>query len=199
MTAVKFVFAQNLDRRHLTPGQKAACAVSMKIELNKTLKSQGGKNGRLPKEIRPIGRNAVEEAGAAFGISAKSVGFAAVVFANRPDLFEKMKRGDISLAEAHKEARPLSKKPFNSGKEGIIIARDIRADISAQATMVEMVTQCWHVLVTGKYDGGWAVHFYGKYGVPMLTTDEWAHVPRKTTFNEALREAVNKVRNIKQT
>jgi len=109
---------KNIDRRHLSPGQKAIFAAAwMEHETAAAKERQkGGQGGVLLEETFPQanGTNkrepqARDKAGDAAGVSGKSVGKAKALIENAPDLADSVKRGDQSLESATKELKSREK------------------------------------------------------------------------------------------
>lgn len=105
-----YVISMNLERRHLTTGQRAAAALALlEYEKDRAKERQRESGGAHP---GPIGSDeftgtgeAAEIAGKKLGVSADSVKKARSLANDRPDLHEKVKTGDISLNAAVEEQR----------------------------------------------------------------------------------------------
>jgi ParB-like chromosome segregation protein Spo0J len=116
----------NLDRRQLTAGQRAMLAKMLyEIEKAKAKKRQeatrakpGEKVGRAKAKESFPGPRATEEKGQARDLAAKQAGVsgrtlekAAVAVEKKPELEEKLKKGEISVDEAYKLAKAEEAKP----------------------------------------------------------------------------------------
>lgn len=113
---ISFVISLNLKRRHLTAGQKAILALqvlSAYEEQGKQRMAEGAKEaGRgRPKEKgdenlhHPIQRapQSNDKAGAVVGVSGKAVSQAKRIEKHAPDLFEKVRSGELALDKAEKQ------------------------------------------------------------------------------------------------
>jgi ParB-like chromosome segregation protein Spo0J len=125
----------NLDRRQLTAGQRAMLArMLFEIEKAKAKKRQeatrakpGEKVGRAKAKESFPGPRATEEKGQARDLAAKQAGVsgrtlekAAKAVEKKPELEEKLKRGEISVDEAYKLAKAEEKpKPSLDTDKGI--------------------------------------------------------------------------------
>ena len=111
---VKYIDDHNLRRRNLTSSQRAAFAVARlpyaEAEARQrqlaTLK-QNAVEARVPQRQR--GPQARDEAGAAVGVSGRLVGQAKRVAENDPELFEKVKGGELTLKAAESEVKRAEK------------------------------------------------------------------------------------------
>lgn len=105
-----FVRSENIERRHLTIGQKAAFAYERKryeAELAKERMSAGGKAAQGVEDFPPLQENkgkARDKAGASVGVSGRNVDKYGVVAETIPDLAKQVKAGEIALDAAYKEA-----------------------------------------------------------------------------------------------
>ena len=128
---MQWVLSENLERRHLTPGQRAAVAVDVlpifEEEALQRQRQAGHEHGRgineklgadLPQAIandpaaltstlKPDKRapRARDKAAAATGAAGRSVAQAKRVKEAAPDLFEDVRSGKIALDAAHKEVK----------------------------------------------------------------------------------------------
>lgn len=116
-----WITSGNLHRRHLSKGQLAAIAVEIEkwkaVEAKKRM-SEGGKGGVKGKENLPDlpAVQASDEAGAMLGVSGRSVRDAKFVEQNDPELFEKVKTGQVAPSAAAKKIRDAAK-PAPSPRE----------------------------------------------------------------------------------
>jgi N6-adenosine-specific RNA methylase IME4 len=103
---VSFVVALNLDRRHLTPGQKAAVAVDAlpRYEAEARERQAGGQGGVLLSQIIDEGKTgkAAELAARDFGTNRQYVHDAKRLAADAPELFEQVKAGNLTIPKAKK-------------------------------------------------------------------------------------------------
>lgn len=114
-----FVISLNLRRRHLTIGQCAMAArklLGYETEKAKERMAEGGRKAapgvpaeRSPQMGTPFpasrthSRKAVDEAGARFGVSGKSVERADRIATESPELAERVERGEMKLNTAFRE------------------------------------------------------------------------------------------------
>lgn len=111
---LRFVLAQNLARRQLTVGQRAALAAEVKPLFEKRAKERKragnrrgglGKSGAtLPPTSEPS-RKARDEAAAMFGVGGRTVDHASFVRKKDPALFERVKKGEIAPATADRQIK----------------------------------------------------------------------------------------------
>lgn len=101
---VRFVLDLNLERRHLTVGQRAAVATDALpfFEAEATARQSAAAAG-APLPGTP--GNASDQAGAKLGVSGKSVRRAKKLAKKSPGQFAAVKRGDKSLNKAEEDAR----------------------------------------------------------------------------------------------
>jgi hypothetical protein len=106
---VAWVVSQNIHRRHLTATQRAVLAVELlpKLELE-ARERQGARNDLaddLVEKVPPSSRKARDVAAELAQVNHKYVSDAKKIAAERPDLFQKMKEGVVSIKEATKEVK----------------------------------------------------------------------------------------------
>lgn len=111
-----WITSGNLHRRHLSKGQLAAIAVEIEkwkaVEAKKRQVAAGETYGRgkvvenLPQANGP---KASDEAGAMLGVSGRSVRDAKYVEQNDPEMFEKVKAGQVAPSAAAKKIRDAAK------------------------------------------------------------------------------------------
>jgi ParB-like chromosome segregation protein Spo0J len=136
-SAKEYVISKNLDRRHLTTGQRSACALNLlDYEKAEAKERQGARTDLAePPATSPTTEGkedrhtseATAKAGEKFGVSRSSVERARKVAEERPDLHDKVKSGEISVAAAFEqttgkriktgEAITAPSKPLDLSKE----------------------------------------------------------------------------------
>jgi hypothetical protein len=117
-SAVAFVISKNLHRRHLTSSQRAACAVSAMPHLEEEAKERqrehGGTAPGLGKETLPqkVGEvkdrhagEATQQAAEIFGTNRQYVAVAEKVKERDPELFERVKSGEVPIQGALRAIR----------------------------------------------------------------------------------------------
>ena len=112
---VSFVVSQNLHRRHLTAGQKAAVAAELEplyaLEAKKRQQEHGGTapgkaKATLPAGLREVkARESSERAAKAVGASGRGVSQFKRIVKSAPDLAVKVKAGDMPLDRAERIIR----------------------------------------------------------------------------------------------
>lgn len=116
---VAFIISENLRRRDLTPSQRAMLAVDLlphfEAEAAEARRAAGG--DRRSDEARSVGATSpqaveterapksTERAGAAVGVSGRTVARAKAVAEQAPDLAEKVRSGELSVSDAEKQAK----------------------------------------------------------------------------------------------
>lgn len=119
--ALLFVVDRNLQRRDLSPSDRAVCAAEAETLLEearqRALKrmSEGGVKGR---QVVPLKGDkgcdsshtlrASDEVGQIFGVSGRLVDRARAVKRENPKLFQRVKAGEITVGQAYKEVRPAA-------------------------------------------------------------------------------------------
>lgn len=112
---VTYVISYNLERRHLTQSQKAAVAVEMLPWLEKEAKTRQQKHGGTApgkKSENTGGKNATSESGkarekaaATTGAGARYVSEAKAIKEKSETLFEQVKTGEKTIADAKREIK----------------------------------------------------------------------------------------------
>lgn len=112
ITAEDFVWAENAERRHLNKSQLAACAVLYKKLIEDKVKdkrykamAETRKNGSGQKS-KEISNTSSYIAGQMFWVTRESVIKAQKVHRENPDLFERLRAGNISISEAYEQVTP---------------------------------------------------------------------------------------------
>jgi hypothetical protein len=123
---VAFVVSLNLNRRHLTPSQKAAVAAGMlpmlEAEAKERQRAAGGDRksnkakraaqegesvgAKIPQPIPGREPKSTETAGKLMGVSGRYVAEAKKLARQAPELAAKVKAGELTLAQAKAEAGP---------------------------------------------------------------------------------------------
>ena len=115
---VTFIISENLNRRHLTPSQRAMLAVEVlpffeaqaQERYAETVGRPAKSGATLPQISDPAPEpvrapKATERAATAVGVSGRSVAKAKVIADQAPDLAEKVTAGEITVSDAEKQAR----------------------------------------------------------------------------------------------
>jgi hypothetical protein len=110
---VAWVVSQNLLRRHLTATQRASLAVDdrlPKLEAEaRERKAAGGRGGiQDPEKVPDLGESR-SVAAELFQVNERYISDAKRVRAAAPDLFQKMKDGELSITEAIRKVRDSEK------------------------------------------------------------------------------------------
>lgn len=105
-----FIISHNLQRRHLTAGQKAIVGMKIKELFAERANERmvAGKALDDPSEDFPQGR-ALDQAGAVVGVSGRYIHEAENLMVTAPELFDQVKAGQISLNEAAVAAKSAAK------------------------------------------------------------------------------------------
>lgn len=116
-----WITSGNIHRRHMSKGQLAAIAVEIEkwkaVEAKKRME-EGTNQHTSPMEKLPqgTGSTASDEAGAMLGVTGRSVRDAKYVEQNDPEVFEKVKAGEVAPSAAAKKLRDAAK-PAPSPRE----------------------------------------------------------------------------------
>jgi len=120
ITPLEWVVNENLHRRQLKSGQRTALAVELEPRLVAAARErhrQGSSlGGQLAGKGRPIGllsmdsspdephykRSSAHLAGTQFGVGSASVSRLKAVHAKEPEMFERVKRGELTVTKAMK-------------------------------------------------------------------------------------------------
>lgn len=107
-----FIISENLKRRHLTTSQRAMLAVEIlpffEAEAEERYRETVGRPEKSVEMLPPISDpapKARDRAGAATGVSGRSVAKAKSIAEQAPDLAEKVTAGEITVTDAEKQAR----------------------------------------------------------------------------------------------
>jgi 16S rRNA G966 N2-methylase RsmD len=123
VSALAFVIAQNLERRHITPDQKAALAAELLPRFAKEARARqkdagkhGWKGGRGNKKKEPSAQKYAKGSGKSaaraaslFGVSTRYVEKAVALEKTRPGTLKRIKRGQITLRKADREINSKGK------------------------------------------------------------------------------------------
>lgn len=101
-TPVDYVVSMNINRRHLTPSQRAMCAARAREFYDKEAKErQKRKPADSVVENFPQQKTARDAAGKSFGVSGKSVDHATKVLANaEPEIIKAVDEGRMAVSSA---------------------------------------------------------------------------------------------------
>lgn len=96
-----FVLSKNIFRRHLTAGQKAAIATDMLPFYEEEAKKRMSLGGQGSPKLDTLEKGrAAEKLGETIGVSKSYIAEAKRLKKENPDLFEKVKSGELSLGKA---------------------------------------------------------------------------------------------------
>lgn len=111
----EYVWALNGNRRHLTPSQRAACYVELvgDAEVDKAISRQ--KSGKTLPQNCGKGQ-ASEHIARAAGVSPRTVDDAKAVKKADPELFDKVKSGEVTASAAAKQLRGEKPQPERPSK-----------------------------------------------------------------------------------
>lgn len=121
----RYVFAANVQRRHLTPGQRAAIAAEMlehfeaKAKARKTGRPSATQRNVRPRAQTSSPRRATAEVAKVTDASQRSVDRAARVKRVSPPTFRQVKAGNISLRSAERRIAP---KPPKATPDAALLA-----------------------------------------------------------------------------
>ena len=110
---VSFVVSLNLKRRHLTGGQKAAVATEILPMLEEEARERQGARNDLTsvKNLTEVDtqviepQRAAEQAATIVGTNRQYVSDAKTIKAQAPDVFEKLKAGEVEMSDAKREVK----------------------------------------------------------------------------------------------
>ena len=153
-----WITSGNIRRRHLSKGQLAAIAVEIEkwkaVEAKKRQVAAGETYGRgkvpekLPEAIKDHTRESAEQAGTMLGVSGRSVRDAKFVEQNDPEMFEKVKAGEVAPSAAAKKIRDAAKPaPSPSELETLMeesVQRKVSKDIGSNGR--EHMEKYYHYL-----------------------------------------------------
>ncbi len=101
---IGYIISKNLKRRHLTPGQRSAVAAELLPMLAAEARKRQGFRTDLQDNfsanLRGSDGKASDKAGEMLGVSGRSVEHAANVQRHAPEVFERVKAGDIAVSTA---------------------------------------------------------------------------------------------------
>jgi hypothetical protein len=121
---IAFAWSLNGERRHLTNAQRSAIGVEMLPALQEEARKRrmaGLRRGTTPVTPRVGERKkleAVEAAAKIVGASGTNIQYAKAVKQQDPELFQRIKRGEVNVAEAYRQVRdkPKTAPPRNQPK-----------------------------------------------------------------------------------
>jgi len=122
-----YVLSLNLERRHLTESQKATVAVEILPLIEMEAKKRMSMGGKGVERIPPLNqRKSRDDAAKVVGVNPHYVSDAKKLKKEEPELFEKVKKGTITLPEAFKEKKKTDRKKLaEQGKNIILTSEDI--------------------------------------------------------------------------
>lgn len=108
MATAEYIYRKAVERRHLTPGQRAILGVELKRMLGK---GQGRRTDlRQGGAIEALKGQARDQAGRMVGVSGRLVTTAEKLLREAPELAEKVRAGEAKLGEAIREHNQASGK-----------------------------------------------------------------------------------------
>lgn len=121
---VAYVLASNVERRHLTPSQRAAVAVEAEAMFTAAAeKRKGGrprKDEKPPADLPEVSGQALAQAAKAAGASRRTAQSAKAVKAADPGLFEKVKNGEVKVDAAVKQVQARNVAEATQAMERIV-------------------------------------------------------------------------------
>lgn len=103
----KFVISYNEKRRHLTPSQRAACALAalphLEVEAKKRQGERSDLSVNLCQRIDRSPERATEQAAQMFGTNRQYVSDAKVIAVKAPELIEMIRQGEMTIPQAKRE------------------------------------------------------------------------------------------------
>lgn len=156
-----WVMSANLKRRNLTPSQKAAIATEAlplfeaeaaqrKKELSGTRSNPGVKK-EVPEKIPgPERADARDHAAAAVGVNPRYVSDAKAIKESAPEVFEKVKSGEMSIPEAKRTlSKPRRRGSYEDWKAFRDKCRSIDADLKELRNLkvdAQNISNAWRLL-----------------------------------------------------
>lgn len=138
---VAYVLSLNMHRRHLTETQKSLVAAKAEevYKAKAKQRQRGGQGGVLLKENLPEATGqARDQAGAAVGVSGKSVDYASAVLKNgSPKLVEACEKGQVAISSAAKLAELPKKKQdaiIEAGKKSGNVKKFVASAVNKTST-----------------------------------------------------------------
>ena len=131
---VAYIMAQNLARRHLTESQRAAIGVDLLPHYEKEAKKRQGARSDLKADLpssdggrRPQGPQARDQAAAAVHVSGRLLSNANAVKQNDPEMFERVRAGEMTIHRAMLEIAEEAKRAEDA-KTAKDVARRLKKD-----------------------------------------------------------------------